>query len=390
MRLAAWITLAALALPPAASAGGAADLVSRLPFEVGVAHVNGDYAFTDGNFLVEGSRRISELGSRAIFLYLTNNYATQYPDKGSGLFGTPHNLAELAASPAYRQVFAMPFDEIVLTTFTFANADAIFRSMQPTEAVAAREREEIYQLAKYLYATYRGSHKVFILKNWESDWFGLRGYDASGPISASAIEDLINWLRARQEGVAQARREAGDPDDVAVLNAVEVNRPLDWVEKGLTRVLNAVVPAVGPDMVSYSSYDATAIEALPTMRREFEAALAAEDRIAPDPLHLGRKRIFVSEFAPYENRYSPQAGVEHIAAILDTARGWGVSGAFLWELYDNECTPAPGKARLKVAAAANDPERPKGEQCPGNWIVRPDGGLSRATEVLRKYWNAPK
>ena len=67
--------------------------------------------------------------------------------------------------------------------------------------------------------------------------------------------DLIAWLSTRQRGVTRARNEAHD-SSVLVLNGAEVNRVLDYAQNGLRRVINAVVPRVNADMLTYSSYDA--------------------------------------------------------------------------------------------------------------------------------------
>jgi hypothetical protein len=370
--------------PSVARAGGAAELLAATPFEAGVAVVGGNYAFTHENYLIEGAKQLQRLHTPAIFIYLTNKYQEDYPDKGAGLFGQPTTLTELAASPAYSQVFGMPFKAYVITTLTFANGDAIFGTTKSQRDVAASERAEVHDLAKYLYTTYKGSHKLFILKNWETDWFGLREYDPSKSITSQNIADLENWLKARQEGVAAARAEAGDPDDVAVLHAVEVNRPLDWLEKRLPRVLNAVVPAVGADMITYSSYDATT-QAPATMVSEFQMALDGIDRYAPDPLGLGRRRVLISEYGLFENEHAYAENDWRLHAILDTASDWGTAGAFLWELYDNECK-LPDSSKRPLAVEPGDPARPGDRDCRGLWLVKPDGLESVALNVLEKYW----
>jgi hypothetical protein len=368
---------------PVARAGGAAELLAATPFEAGVAVVGGSYAFTHENYLIEGTKLLQRLHVPAIFVYLTNKYQENYPDKDAGLFGQPKTLTELAASPAYSQVFRMPFKVYMITTLTFANGDTIFGTAKSRRDVAASERAEIYDLAKYLYTAYKGSHKIFILKNWETDWFGLQAYDSSRAITSQNIEELVNWLQARQAGVASARVESNDPNDVAVLHAVEVNRPLDWLEKRLPRVLNAVVPAVGADMITYSSYDATT-QASATMATEFHVALDGINRYAPDPLGLGRRRVLISEYGLFENEHPFAENDWRLHAVLNTARDWGTSGAFLWQLYDNECK-TPNSNKPPSAAEPGDPARPD-RDCRGLWLVKPDGLESVALNILKEYW----
>jgi hypothetical protein len=325
-----------------AFASGPADLVLSLPFEAGISHVKGNYAFTNSNFLVEGAKRISALGSSSIFIYMEGTYASDYPDKGQDLYGNPKTLTELASSSAYKKVFNLPYRMYVITVFSFANGSDIFRDQKPNGEVAAAEQREIYDLTKYLYATYKRTGKVFILKNWEGDWFGMRGkLDTAVNIPADNLADMVNWLKARQDGVAQARAEAGDPSDVAVVHAVEVNRPLDFIDKGLDRVINGVVPYVKADLLSYSSYDATGSGASQAeMEATFRRALNGMEKLTDDPLDLGNRRILVSEYGLYENLNPMATNLWRIKGILATAKSWGTSGAFLWELYDNQCTAA--------------------------------------------------
>jgi len=229
-------------------------------FEAGIAHVAGNYGFTNNNFLIEGAQKISQLGSDSIFVYLTPWFRSQYPDQSSSSWPAqdPPDLASLAQTRPYDTVFNLPLRTIVLTAYTFANWDFLPGMAQSPQRQQA-EQNEFYQLTKYLYSKFSGSGKTFILKNWEGDWVALggQGSAATGNIPAHTVQDMIAWLKARQAGVTQARNEAHD-SSMLVLNGAEVNRVLDYAQQGLTRVINAVVPQVNADMVTYSSYDSTA------------------------------------------------------------------------------------------------------------------------------------
>ena len=91
-------------------------------FEAGIAHVAGNYGFTNSNFLVEGAQKISEFGSDSIFVYLTPWFRSQYPDQSSNSWPAQAltNLAALAQTKPNDSVFNLPFKTIVLTTYTFA------------------------------------------------------------------------------------------------------------------------------------------------------------------------------------------------------------------------------------------------------------------------------
>lgn len=356
-------------------------------FTAGVAHVAGDYGFTQNNFLVEGAQKISHLGSDSIFVYLTPWFRTQYPDRSTPNWPAtdPANVAQLAQTGPYDQVFHLPFKTIVLTVYTFANKDYLPGFAQSQQRQQA-EQNEFYHLTKYLYSRFSGSGKTFILKNWEGDWVALggQGNATAGNEPQNTLDDMIAWLKARQAGVTQARNEAND-SSMAVLNGAEVNRVLDYAQHGLTRVINAVVPKVGADMVTYSSYDSTAIgQDAPTMQKGFKQALQTIEKLAPDPMGLGNRRILISEYGLYENQLA--GGTSWRAkAILSTASQAGVYGAFLWNLYDNECQQPNGQAPV-VDAPVGNPERPGDSNCRGLWVVRPDGSNSAVLNVLKQYW----
>src|SRR5581483_362044 len=129
-------------------------------------------------------------------------------------------------------------------------------------------------------------------------WVGLGGEGTSTTVNIpeNTVQDMIAWLKARQAGVTQARNEAND-SSVTVLNGAEVNRVLDYAQQGLTRVINAVVPQVKADMVTYSSYDSTAIgNDSASMEKALNQSLQTIEKFAPDPMRLGSRRILISEY----------------------------------------------------------------------------------------------
>ncbi len=365
------------------SGSGGASFATK--FTAGIAHVAGNYGFTQQNFLMEGAQKISDLGSDSIFVYLTPSFRTVYPDQSSNSWPaqTPANLTVLAQSKPYASVFNLPFKTVVLSTFTFANNDRV-RGMAASPDRLKAEEDEFYQLAKYLYSHFAGSNKTFVLKNWEGDWVGLGQGNTTGNISENTVRDMIAWLSARQRGVNRARSEAGGSTGVRVFNAVEVNRVLDYAQNGMTRVINAVVPKVNADMVTYSSYDSTTIGTdQHSVQQSLTEALHTIEKLAPDPLGLGNRRILISEYGLYENQLVGPAWRSE--AVLSTASNEGIYGAFLWNLFDNECAEANGQA-APVDVAQGQPLRPKNAECRGLWIVRPDGSTSPVLAVLQKYW----
>ncbi|HVO59690.1 MAG TPA: hypothetical protein VMT53_02075 [Terriglobales bacterium] len=355
-------------------------------FAAGIAHASGNYGFTQENYLQEGAERIRQLGSASIFVYLTPHFRSTYPDKGSSLWPAedPSYVSDLIQAEPYKKVLGMGFKTVVLTTYTFANSDHVAGFAENGNEQA--EEDEFYNLATYLLHTYANTGMTFILKNWEGDWIGLDGSrDTSQSISWNMANDMVIWLKARQRGVTRARQDAGNPSGVNVFNAVEVNRVLDYAQNGFNRVVNAVVPFVNADMVTYSSYDSTLAGADPnSMEAAMTQALKTIYHFAPDPLNLGSKRVLISEYGLYENQRESEA-IWRTKTLLKTAQSTGLAGAFMWNVFDNECHEANGQ-KAPIDTSIGDPSRPTDSECRGLWAVRPDGSISSVVGVLEGYF----
>ncbi len=361
--------------------------LGREAFQLGVAHTTGKYAFTNDNFLLEGANRIRGFGAKAIFVYMTPNFRSTYPEKAGPHWpaADPSNLTELAKTEPFKRLFDMPFETFVITVYGFANGDYVDRFGWDPSAAQAEERE-FHDLASHLYATYAGTGKRFILKHWEGDLIGLQGLDrGTNNIPGPKVQAMINWLKARQRGIERARQEAPPDQGVAVFHAVEVNRVLDYSDHKLTRVVNAVLPAVKADMVSYSSYDSTlqGTDAASAAAR-IKEALEVIDSFAPDPLTLGRRRMFISEYGLFENE-RPSETAWRTRTIVDTAKAEGLLGAFMWEVFDNECK-YPNGQYFPIASSPGSPARPQAANCRGLWLVKPDGSTSATAAALSPYW----
>jgi hypothetical protein len=160
---------------------------------------------------------------------------------------------------------------------------------------------------------------------------------------------------------------------------------LDHAQKGLNRVINAVVPFVGADMVTYSSYDSTLAGTDPnSMQAAMTQAFDTIYHFAPDPLKLGSKRVLISEYGLYENQRQSEA-VWRTNTVLKTAKSAGLAGAFMWNVFDNECYEANGQ-NAAIDTSIGDPNRPTDSACRGLWAVRPDGSLSSVVGVLQGYF----
>ena len=386
----------------------------------GVTHVAGDYRFTDDNYLLEGVDKATELGARSMMFFCSMNDGThgtfrvKYPDAKAGLWpkATPASLVELFKTEPFRRVFSNPkLTTIVLTAYgkKFGWGPHLGKKTDYTAEV-----DEFYALAKYLLTTYRNSGKVFILTNWEGDNIigGRRklAWNHQEPFRKSDLKVMIEWLSARQRGVAKARTEVGETKGVKVYHAVTIVRTREVTKKGIVRVINGVVPQVRPDMVGYSAYDAMIANKDVTTKARTKASMAAAlatiDKWAPDPLGLGRRRIYLAEFGLFENDsvqgrpvMTRAEAVWRTEAVMESVKEFGASYAFFWELFDNECKPPspgdlpyarirnlPSLGGMETALGPGNPRRPTNNSARGLYLIRPDGSEGPAVSVLRRYW----
>jgi len=169
----------------------------------------------------------------------------------------------------------------------------------------------------------------------------------------TAIQGMIDWLNARQDGVEQARQAVG-MDGVTVVHAAEVNLVARAVEGKITAT-NNVLPHTHCDLYSYSCWDTVSDP------KKFREALDYLASKAPESKLFGNKNIYVGEFGAAENvRGGPEKQLEIVKNSLETALDWGARYVVYWELYCNE-----PKEKFEG--------RPKNSDMRGFWLVRPDG-----------------
>src|SRR3954471_16821198 len=234
------VLLLLLTLPPAVQAAELRDVL-------GVAHAAGKYTFTSEDYLNEGAGQILELGSHVVKVFV-------FPGRMSELYGfnsdwSPEtgDVVDLVQRPYFQQLFAKPFSTVILEIAPATIGPQFNDGLTPEEAAA--ERDQMYRLAKYLLTAYAGSGKTFVLQNWEGDHLLREGLAEGADPDPVRIRGMIDWWNARQDGVEQARREAG-PRGVRVLHAAEVNQLADAMA-GKVTATNDIVPYTHCDLYSY-------------------------------------------------------------------------------------------------------------------------------------------
>jgi len=328
---------------------------------VGASHVAGTYHFTDRDFLNEGADVLLGLGTRVIKVWFMDRPGEKYPFNSR--WSPPATLVDLARADHFKALFSRKFTTFILETYAPGRPDHYYvKGMSPEDA--RREEGAIHDLAKHLLAEYAGSGKTFVLQNWEGDWALTDSKTLREPDPA-AIEGMIAWLNARQDGVDRARREVPSRG-VRVLHAAEANL-VARAMKGHVTVTNSVFPRTRCDLYSYSCWD------LP--RGDGPKLAEALDYIAskaPDSALFGDRNVYLGEFGAPENVVGgPEKQRDSVRTSVETALRWGARYVVYWQLYCNE--PA-----RKVEG------KPSNADCRGFWLIRPDGSKPPVWDYFRE------
>ena len=358
------------------------DLKDRL----GTTHVGGKYFLTKEPFLLEGARKIDQMGYGVAKFWFRKNSTRYYPFNSKWDLPEEITLKELAQHPYWKACFELPF-----STFALSIGEPGVRS---DRASILKEKEEIYELTKYLLEQYKDREVTFILHNWEGDWI-LRGgtgedamwsnypgehlygdrYGVEVPDDAlSRVNTMVLWFKSRQAGVSKARAEMKDRSKCKVFHAIEANKVLDSMY-GIPGIANCVLPFVETDMVSWSSYDGldesgiALYRGLKYLRRNMRSTEYMD----------GKKIVFIGEIGiPEQIHYelkTRDAFVERWDIYLGVCLALDVPYLIHWQLYCNE----PKEQRLRHVMQPR-----KTEEMRGYWLIRPDGTKTYAGGYFEK------
>jgi hypothetical protein len=344
------------------ASGWSQTVETKVTTELGVAHIGGLYALSEADYLNEGAATALGIGAKCIKVSLSLDTEKPSPMvyRFHSQWPSAKTLEDLADTPYFRALFAKEFDTFILTSFRPERPAGYWREKFTHEDELAEE-ECFASLTRYLLRTYRGTHKTFILQNWEGDW-ALRGsFDPASRPSPTAIAAMIRWLSARQRGVARAREEF-PPEGPRVFHACEVNLVKQAMQDGAPSVTTDVLPQIAVDLVSYSAWDTTEIPA------RFGEALAfiAKHKLPTEP--FGERGVYVGEFGLPETGRTPEQVLTRVTKLLAIAQEFGCPYAVYWQLYCNEPIRNPPVAN---------------EDYKGFWLVRPDGTQSPVCRLFQ-------
>lgn len=352
---------------------------------LGATHVGGKYYFTSDPYLLEGCRKMNELGYGVVKLWFRKN-AGGYPYNSEWKLKSGITLKELAQHPYWSACFDMPF-----TTFALSIDGA---GIKTTDETAVKEEQEVFDLTKYLLEKYKERDVTFILHNWEGDWM-LRGGTGdfarwsrkAGVLikavdgerrtvlvpadSAQRINAMARWCKALQEGVNRARAEV-KKSKCKVFHAIECNKVMDSME-GIPGIVNSILPLVETDMVSWSSYDGLDENGL----NLYKGIQYIRQNIRPTKEMKGKAVVFLGEIGIPEQRYEglTEKGpvIERWDAYVGVCLALNIPYLIQWELFCNE----PKNEELRKLN-----ETRKTDEMRGFWLVRPDGTASFVGEYF--------
>lgn len=336
------------------------------------------------NILFDGAQDALRLGFRTFKIAMHSQVVN--PDwhfyyLPSAELAPVHDLVALAKLDVFRRTLALPFQTFVITADAIGEGEGWDTLAVTTEPGKPRPADkplkksqieamyrQIHDLAYYLLTTYKGTGKVFILQDPETDWRVLPYPDERLDPSDVAIENAYNYLWARQAAVNDARREA-KAEGVYLYNCVEVNLVKKALAGGKT-VANTVLPRLDCDLVGYSSYDTAA-----TNDGSFVRAVEYLRKVARPSFAFGRNQVMITEIGAHE-RTHPDAP-ETFRSLLEAA-ALRVPWVVQWALYDNEALRVVNGVKVPIYNAVES-------DLTGLWVRRPNGQFGQLFRAYHPY-----
>lgn len=354
------VCLSGFCEPTFAQASISADHEPKI--QLGVAHIGGDYHFTHQDFLNEGAATIQALGAQCIKTSLSLDTENPSPIIYSVNSNWPavKSLTELVDTYYFRNLLARDFQTFIFNAFRPGRPAAYWRDTF-TNADEQAEIDCFAELTKHLLKR-SGPAKTFVLQNWEGDWAVRGRFDPTAKPTATATDNMIRWLAARQRGVALGCAEVPWSNS-KVRHACEVNLVWQAMQGGEPSVVTHILPNVDVDLVSYSAWDT---KDNPSRFSEALSFISSHKRL-PDT--DGKCGVYIGEFGLPESEATPEIAFERTRDLLAKSVEFGCPFAVYWQLYCNE--------PLKPSPVGNSDYK-------GFWLVRPDGSRSPVCRLFRQ------
>jgi hypothetical protein len=294
---------------------------------------DGRYTFTGASKALEAARQIRDMGANII----------KCPWGSTG-------CAQMSGAD-FDSILHMPFYYYYFwyrTPYGTTNPESYFTTPALnywvrgiTAAEIQMEHDSTYEFCKRLLTECNNTGKKFYLGHWEGDWIMLTDYTTNKDASQTSIDAMTSWLKARQAGCDSAKRTVAHTN-VDVFCYTEVNKVLDAQNSGYKRLVNAVLPNVPIDYVSFSSYDVQWNDSN-TVKNAYNYIKSK----LPAKAGITGERIFFLEFSFNARDNGNYAMAPHELANRNCALNFFPTNSpvmLYWEMYNNEpqCDKANG------------------------------------------------
>jgi len=217
-----------------------------------------------------------------------------------------------------------------------------------TTANTATVTQEYYDLAMYLYQTYKNTGKKFIIDNWEgdNDLYCGQGYSYATDVSFrtncdanykttyngnTSVNDSIigmkDWLAARTAGIKNAGITAAtqgltgvtvsSAGDMSIVKALHAN--------GFKSMMYDVLPGLNLDYVSYSAYE--------SINNSNPATTLTTD-IQTIKSITGNNNIIVGEFGYSADQVGLTNAQNYLKQVAQNISSAGATYGIIWDLFD--------------------------------------------------------
>ena len=338
------------------------DIAQRL----GTTHTGGKYFLTKEPYLIEGAKKIEELGFGIAKFFLTGE--REYPYNSN--WNLPKNATpvDIVQHPYFKKALGCNFSTIVL------NVTNLKKELDEEKPDFTTAYNEIYNLTSYLLKQYENRKVTFVIKNWEGDWLLRGGFlkkeewlAVSDTQRNRRIKNMIQWLKARQAAVEKARSEVKNTQ-CKIYHAVECNKVIESM-KGVPGVASDVLPKINTDIVSWSCYDGLAKAV-----QLYKGIVYLQEQFQPSACMQKERKIMLGEIGIAERMHP-----ENIATRWDEFMGvcFALNVPYIvhWELYCNEPVDGDKKKFYPPRTA---------EELRGFWLIKPDGTDSEGGVYFKK------
>jgi hypothetical protein len=297
---------------------------------------------------LKSNQMILELGSDILKLAPNLKHLRR---QGLDVTGYEDRLDSIIQHPLYQDIFALDYRVMML----WAHGSHKNKNFNDGLGQEAKENlyDEFYQFTSLLLKRYSGSGKTFMIGNWEGDWMLMGGTPdgsrkASDEVPQYRIDNMIEWMNIRSKAISDAKTKVKH-SDVDVVFYCEINHVNIQREKGVKRMVNAVLPHLKVDYVSISSYDMQGLRRFGSLtdtqarKEDIFAALDHVESFLP-PSEIPGKRVFIGEigytvynvkqFFRIDEGEAKQALMALENAVINLE--WGMPFWVWWAFHDNE------------------------------------------------------